>query len=104
MCVTTVLLETGMLPTREPITKLNLDTAAGLVAVTAECESGKCKSVEFENAPSFVFELDHEVEVPGIGVIQVDIVYGGMIFAMVDAASIGVDICDHDKAAHLMEL
>ena len=93
-----------MLQMQEPITKLNLDTAAGLVAVTAECENGKCKSVEFENAPSFVFELDYEVEVPGLGAIKVDIVYGGMIYAIVDAASIGEDIHDHDKAAHLVEL
>ncbi|KAM3554467.1 hypothetical protein MY1884_006123 [Beauveria asiatica] len=38
ICTTTVLLETGMLPIKEPITRLNLDTAAGLVGVTAHCE------------------------------------------------------------------
>lgn len=73
---TTGLLETGMIPMKEPVTGVNLDTAASLVTVTAECEAGKCKSVEFNNVPPFVFELDCKVLVPGLGEISVDITYG----------------------------
>lgn len=40
MCVTTVLLETGIIPMKEPVTNLKLDTAAGLVSVRAACEQG----------------------------------------------------------------
>lgn len=39
----TVLLDTGMVKMTEPVTKLNLETPAGLVSVTADCEDGKCK-------------------------------------------------------------
>src|SRR6476659_9085378 len=41
ICVTTVLLETGMLPMREPVTELTLEPPAGLIRVTADCAHGK---------------------------------------------------------------
>lgn len=92
ICTTTVLLETGMIPMKEPVTEVALDTAAGLVTVAAECEGGKCKSVEFNNVPAFVLELDFQVEVPGFGQVTVDIAYGGMMYILVDAASVGVAV------------
>lgn len=92
IAVATVLLETGMVPMQEPITKLSLDAAAGLVTVTAECENCKCKSVAFDNVPAFVFALDLEVPVPGLGTVKVDIAWGGMIYALVDASSVGLKI------------
>lgn len=92
MCTTTVLLETGMLPMKEPTTEVTLDTAAGLVTVTAECEGGKCKSVEFNNVPAFVLELDLKVHVLGLGEVSVDIAYGGMMYILIKAASIGLEI------------
>ncbi|KAL4880575.1 proline racemase [Aspergillus karnatakaensis] len=90
----TVLLETGMVEmnTQGKITELVLDTAAGLVNVKAECEGGKCKSVSFDNVASFVFKLDFEVDVPGLGVIKVDIAYGGMIYVLVDVGAVGLAI------------
>ena len=59
ICTATVLLETGMVPMEYPVTKFNLDTAAGLIGITAECEAGKCKSVSFDNAPAFVLRSRH---------------------------------------------
>lgn len=103
ICTTTVLLETGMIPMKEPFTEVTLDTAAGLVTVTAECEAGKCKSVEFNNVPSFVFELDYKVMVPGIGQVSVDIAYGGMMYVLVDAASLGLMI-DNQQSRQLVEI
>ncbi|KAF4463553.1 proline racemase [Fusarium albosuccineum] len=88
----TCLLETGMVPMQEPETVVKLDTPAGLVTVYAECSNGKCKSVRFHNVPAFVFALDKEVNVPGLGTIKVDVAYGGMIYVLVDAASVGIKI------------
>ncbi|KAF7719289.1 Uncharacterized protein PECH_004775 [Penicillium ucsense] len=88
---------------KEPSTKVTLDTAAGLVTVTAECKAGKCHSVEFENFPAFVLELDYLVNVPGIGQISVDIAYGGMMYVLVDAASLGLKI-DNQHARQLVEI
>lgn len=59
ICTATVLLETGMIEMKEPVTKMLLDTAAGPVSITADCENGKCKAVAFDNVPAFVFVLDH---------------------------------------------
>ncbi len=41
ICVTTVLLETGMLPMQEPLTELTLEAPAGLIHVRAACTNGK---------------------------------------------------------------
>ncbi|KAK6373203.1 hypothetical protein LTR64_005124 [Lithohypha guttulata] len=103
IAVATVLLETGMLPMQEPITKLALDAAAGLVTVTAECENGKCKSVAFDNVPAFVFALDLEIPVSGLGVVKVDIAWGGMIYALVDASSVGLKV-ESSQGRKLVEI
>lgn len=105
ICTVTALLETGMVKMVEPVTKLSLDTAAGLVSVEAECSSGKCKSVQFENAPSIVFGLDIPINVPELGTVTVDIAYGGMMCAFVDAAVVGQNIEDHyQTGAELVKL
>ncbi|RSL61951.1 hypothetical protein CEP54_005995 [Fusarium duplospermum] len=99
----TCLLETGMVPMQEPETVVKLDTPAGLVTVYANCENGKCKSVRFHNVPAFVFALDKEVTVPGLGAVKVDIAYGGMIYVLVDAASVNLKI-KNTNGAKLVEV
>ncbi|UPK95189.1 hypothetical protein LCI18_006124 [Fusarium solani-melongenae] len=103
MCTATVLLETGMVPMKEPVTELALDTAAGLVTVKAQCDAGKCKSVSVENVPSFVDTLDLQVDVPGLGVISVDIAWGGMWYAFVKASDLGLKV-ESNNGAKLVEL
>ncbi|RSM14936.1 hypothetical protein CEP52_001136 [Fusarium oligoseptatum] len=103
ICTATVLLETGMVPMKEPVTELALDTAAGLVTVKAQCEAGKCKSVSVENVPSFVDTLDLQVDVPGLGVVSVDIAWGGMWYAFVKASDLGLKV-ESDNGAKLVEL
>src|SRR6188508_2054003 len=41
ICVATVLLETGMVAMREPITTFRLEAPAGVVDITAGCRNGK---------------------------------------------------------------
>jgi proline racemase len=85
----TVLLETGMLPMREPVTELTLEAPAGLVPIVARCRDGRCEAITFHNVPSFASALDAEVEVDGLGTLSVDIAYGGAFCAFVDAAAVG---------------
>src|SRR5438105_5897141 len=89
ICVTTVLLETGMLPMREPVTELVLEAPAGLIRVRAECANGKVRRVTLRNVPAFATHLGALLEVPGWGTIPVDIAFGGAFFAIVDAARFG---------------
>ena len=89
ICTVTAILETGILPMKEPITELTLETPAGLVYLTCRCEKGKVLQVKFKNVPSFVQVLDANVEVKGVGTVKLDVAYGGMHYALIDAASVG---------------
>jgi proline racemase len=89
ICTVTVLLETGMLPMREPVTSLTLDMPAGPVAVEARCRAGKVEKVQFTNVPCFVTHLGARVDVEGLGPVTIDVAYGGAFFAIVDAPSLG---------------
>lgn len=99
----TVLLETGMLPMREPTTMVRLDMPGGVVTATASCRAGKVESVELQNVPCFVDRLDARLQVPGVGELVVDIAYGGMFFAIVDASRLGLSI-EPSAARALAEL
>jgi trans-L-3-hydroxyproline dehydratase len=89
ICTVTVLLETGILPMREPATTLTLDTPAGPVSVEARCRGGKVERVQFTNVPSFVTHLGVKLDVAGVGAVAADVAYGGAFFAIVDAPSLG---------------
>jgi proline racemase len=89
ICVVTVLIETGMVPVVEPLTKLKLDTPAGLISVEAEVRDGKVKKVTFRNVPAFAAHLDAPVEVQGLGTVTVDVAYGGMFYVIADAEPLG---------------
>lgn len=102
ICLTTVLLETGMLEMKEPETVVRIDTASGLVVARARCVAGKCESVELEMNPSYVDRLDTQIEVPGIGPVTLDIAYGGIFYALVDARQLNLEIRP-DMARKLVE-
>ncbi len=90
ICVATVLLETGMLPMREPVTELVLEAPAGLIAVRADCRDGKVTAVTFENVPAFAAHLDVIVEAPTLGAVRVDVAWGGMFYVLADARQFGL--------------
>jgi trans-L-3-hydroxyproline dehydratase len=100
ICVTTVLLETGIVEMREPETTLRLEAPAGVVEVTARCANGKCESVELTNVPCFAERLDAELEVDGLGTLAVDVAFGGMWYAIADAAALGFTL-EPSEAADL---
>jgi proline racemase len=89
ICVATVLLETGMVKMVEPETRFKLEAPAGVVEIVATCEAGRCTAVELTNVPSFADRLDAPLEVEGIGTIRVDVAFGGMWYAIADAAALG---------------
>ena len=90
ICVVTVLIETGMVKATEPVTRLKLETPAGLIAVEAEVRAGKVKCVTFRNVPAFATHLDAKVEVRGLGTVTVDVAYGGMFYVIADAQPLGL--------------
>jgi proline racemase len=96
MCVVTVLIETGMVKATEPVTRLKLETPAGLIAVDAEVCDGKVKKVTFRNVPAFATHLDAPLEVPGLGTVTVDVAYGGMFYVIADAAPLGLRLAPEE--------
>jgi proline racemase len=90
ICVATVLLETGMLPMVEPVTNLMLESPAGLIRIRADCAGGKVRRVTFQNVPAFAAYLDARIEVPTLGMVTVDVAYGGMFYVIADAAPFGL--------------
>jgi proline racemase len=89
--VCTALVESGLIPIKEPITSLKLDTPAGLVEVDIFLENGKAKEVSFCNIPAFLLKRV-SVDVEGIGRLDADIAYGGNFYAIIDAKSVGLDL------------
>jgi len=92
ICVATVLLETGIVEMEEPETTLRLEAPAGVVDVRAACRDGKCESVELTNVPCFADRLDAPLEVEGLGTLTVDVAFGGMWYAIADAAALGFSL------------
>src|SRR5947208_10265329 len=90
ICVTTALLETGMIPMREPVTELTLEAPAGLIRVRAECRDGKVTLVTFRNVPAFAVHPDPAIEVPTLGRVVVDVAWGGMFYVIAEAAAFGL--------------
>lgn len=103
ICVSTVLLETGLIEMREPETRFVLEAPGGLVEVTAACRDGKAESITVQNLPSFVDRLDTNLEVEGLGTIRVDTAYGGDSFAILDAEPLGLEL-GADEARDLSDL
>jgi trans-L-3-hydroxyproline dehydratase len=92
ICVATVLLETGMVEMVEPVTTLRLEAPGGPIDITAGCRDGKVAWVELENVPCFADRLDAPLEVEGLGTLTVDVAYGGMWYAIADAAALGFEL------------
>lgn len=91
ICVTTVLLETGIVPMVEPVTTLRLEAPAGVIEVKAICKGGKVERVEFMNVPAFAAHIGVPLDVHGFGRVSVDIAWGGMWFVLADGAQFGID-------------
>lgn len=102
ICVTTALLESGIVEMHEPETVVTLETAAGLVKATATCRDGRCEKVKLTMVPSFVHQLDVELETPHWGKITLDLCYGGIFYALVDVRQISSTI-EKANAATLVQ-
>lgn len=92
ICVSTVLLDGGIIPMQEPETHMVLEAPGGLVQVSAECRNGKAERIFVQNLPSFADKLDASLEVGGLGTLKVDTAYGGDSFVIVDAAAMGFSL------------
>jgi proline racemase len=89
ICTATVLINEGLVTVTEPITDLILEAPAGLIRISAEVRDRRAHAITFENVPAFVVALGTAVEVPQLGTVHVDVAWGGMFYALTDAAELG---------------
>jgi proline racemase len=92
ICAVTALVETQKVKVTEPITRLQVDTAAGVVAVRAHVSGGRVVNVEIDNVPAFVVALDHVLKLPEYGPVPVDIVFGGQYYVQAPAEALGIEL------------
>ncbi len=102
ICVSTVLLESGIIAMEEPETRMILEAPGGLVEVVAHCRNGKAERVTVQNVASFADRLDVQIEVEGVGSISVDTAFGGDSFVIADAQELGFAITP-DEARDIAE-
>jgi len=85
----TVAIEEGLITPREQ-GKLRLETPAGLVLVeychgsSPGSNKTKVKSVKLTNVKSFLYAEALEVDCPDLGLLKVDVAFGGNFYAIVD--------------------
>lgn len=89
ICVSTVLLDAGIIAMQEPVTEMVLEAPGGLIRVRAECANGKAQRIFVQNVPSFAGQMGAALEVEGVGTLRVDTAYGGDSFVVVDAPALG---------------
>ncbi|HUR11728.1 MAG TPA: 4-hydroxyproline epimerase [Flavitalea sp.] len=79
----TIAIEEGLIIPKNPGT-IRMETPAGLVHLTYVSEGKKVTSVKLINVACYLAATGIEVECPGLGLLQVDVAYGGNFYAIVD--------------------
>ncbi len=87
--VITTQIETGVLKVSGNNGKVIVDCPAGPVTAYANIESGKVKSVSFENVPSFVHTKDFPVKIDDFE-FKIDIAYGGAFYGVVNTQDLDI--------------
>jgi proline racemase len=98
--VVTALVELGMVPVAEPVTSLTFETLGGLIPLQVEVSGRTVKNITFRNLPSFAYRHDIPLDLPGLGNLTVDVVYGGLWYVVVEAAQLGLTV----HSTHIDEL
>jgi proline racemase len=60
-------------------------------------------AVSVTNVPAYVVALDHPLDVPGVGTVPVDVVFGGQFFVQAAAADCGVALAP-DRGHELVRM
>jgi proline racemase len=85
------LVETGQVPAVEPETRFAIEVPCGVVQLICRVENGKVLQTAFDSVPAYLALPDLEIAVPGLGQVRCDIAYGGAVYAILPASSVGLD-------------
>jgi 4-hydroxyproline epimerase len=79
----TIAIEEGLILPRNP-GFVRMEAPAGLVLIEYRQEGKKVRSVKLTNVPSYLHSEAIPVECPDLGLLHVDVSYGGNFYAIVD--------------------
>jgi trans-L-3-hydroxyproline dehydratase len=88
IALTKLAVETGLVTKNE----MTFNVPAGRIVAHATVVEGQVTETSFENVPSFLYLREQQVEVPGIGLVEFDVAYGGAFYAFVSAESVGLTL------------
>merc|ERR1712232_250330 len=104
--VITVCLTLGILKKESPVTKVVVETPAGLVHGEANIsDDGVVGLVTIKNVNAFLYKKDIQVNIPNYpSPISVDISYGGNFFAIIDSKSLSENITKNRETKSFSQL
>ncbi len=76
-------LEHGLIRPRTP-GGLKVEVPAGVLDIAYETEGDRVTSVRIRNVPAYLAAEGIEIDVPGLGLLSVDVSYGGNYYAIVE--------------------
>ena len=95
-------LENGLIQPRTP-GRLCIEVPAGTIEIEYRTEAGRVSSVKIRNVPAYLAERNIAIEVPGLGLLSVDVSYGGNFYAIIEPQG-GYTGLDEMGASRLVEL
>jgi len=90
----TIMIEEGLVTPKKP-GHLRLETPAGIVTIDYQQEGKKVTAVKLTNVPAYLAKENIEVECPDLGILTVDVAYGGNYYAIVDPQENYRDMADY---------
>jgi len=97
------LIEAGVIPITGDELPVVVDTPSGPMEATAYMKNDRVESVAIRMVPSFVYQDEAKLELPGFGVIQAATVCVGGFFVMVSSEQLGIDL-NPSNSSQLIEL
>lgn len=79
----TIAIEEGLIKPKTPGI-VRMEAPAGLVLIEYKQEGAKVKSVKLTNVPAYLAAENLQVECPDLGMLTIDVAYGGNYYAIVD--------------------
>jgi len=103
IAITKLAVEMGWVDCKEPETIIKIDAPCGRIIGYAQIKNGEVLTMSFDNVPSFVVDLDAQVDINGFGSISYDLAFGGAFYAFVDADELGIPLLP-SQSQRLIEL
>ncbi|MFC6486607.1 proline racemase family protein [Nitratireductor sp. GCM10026969] len=91
MCTIAALAETGRLTFEDEERTFALETPGGITRLNVNRRSGELVSVAYDALPGFVAVEENLADVEGWGSVRYSLVYGGVFYAVVSGADVGLD-------------